>query len=165
MGKINSIVAVSNNNVIGKGNDLPWHLPNEFNYFKTVTKGSVVVMGRKCWESLPTKFRPLPNRLNIVLTRDKDYQAKGAIVISNLESVIDAYKNSSTDIFIIGGSEIYKQSFKLVDKVYLTRILTDVEGDVYLQGFDEKEWVLSYTSDVNRENDMEYVFLEYSKKK
>ena len=75
MGKINIIVAVSENNVIGKNNDLPWYLPNEFKYFKETTKNSVVIMGRKCWESLPEKFRPLPNRLNIVVTRDKNYQA------------------------------------------------------------------------------------------
>ena len=81
---ISVIVATSTNLVIGKNNDLPWHIPSDLKRFKELTSGSVVYMGRKCWESIPTKFRPLPNRDNIVITRDKDYVAEGAIVTSDL---------------------------------------------------------------------------------
>jgi dihydrofolate reductase len=166
MGKINIIVAVSANNVIGKGNDLPWHLPKEFKYFKETTKGSTVIMGRKCWESLPQKFRPLPNRLNVVLTKDKDYEADGAIVAHDLESTLKAFKNSSSDIFIIGGAEIYKQSLIYADKLYLTRILSDVEGDVYLEGFfNEEEWDETSVDGIeHEENGLKYKFLVYTKK-
>jgi dihydrofolate reductase len=165
MGSINIIVAVSTNNVIGKGGELPWHLPKEFKYFKETTKGSTVIMGRKCWESLPKKFRPLPNRLNIVLTKDEDYDSDGAIVIHDLERMIKAYKNSSSDVFIIGGSEVYNQSFKHADKVYLTRILSEVEGDVYLKGFNPDEWNETRVDDiVHEENGLNYIFLVYSKK-
>jgi dihydrofolate reductase len=164
MGKINIIVAVSENNVIGKNNDLPWYLPNEFKYFKETTKNSVVIMGRKCWESLPEKFRPLPNRLNIVVTRDKNYQAEGAIVTHDLESTIKAFKNSSNDVFIIGGSEIYNQSFKYADGVYLTRILTSVDGDTYLTGFDPNEWNEFMVDGIqHEENGLKYIFLYYRK--
>jgi dihydrofolate reductase len=165
MGKINIIVAVSANNVIGKGNDLPWHLPKEFKYFKETTKGSTVIMGRKCWESLPQKFRPLPNRLNVVLTKDKDYEADGAMVAHDLESTLKAFKNSSSDIFIIGGSEIYNQSFKHADKLYLTRILSEVDGDVYLKGFNPDEWDEFRVDAIeHEENGLKYVFLLYTKK-
>jgi dihydrofolate reductase len=164
MGKINIIVAVSANNVIGKGNDLPWHLPKEFKYFKETTKGSIVIMGRKCWESLPEKFRPLPNRLNVVLTKDKDYEADGAIVTHDLENTLKAFKNSSSDIFIIGGAEIYKQSFKYADGVYLTRILSDVDGDTYLTGFDPNEWnEFMVDGEQHEENGLKYIFLFYRK--
>lgn len=165
MGKISIIVAVSANNVIGKGNDLPWHLPKEFKYFKETTKNSIIIMGRKCWESLPEKFRPLPNRLNIVVTKDKNYVADGAIVTNDLESTIKAFNNSSSDVFIIGGSEIYNQSFKHADNVYLTRILSDVDGDVYLKGFNPYEWDEFRVDDIeHEENGLKYMFLLYRKK-
>lgn len=165
MANINVIVAVSANNVIGKNNDLPWHLPKEFKYFKEVTKNSIVIMGRKCWESLHEKYKPLPNRLNIVVTRDKNYVADGAIVTNDLESVVKALKNSSNDVFIIGGSEIYNQSFKHADNIYLTRILSDVDGDVYLKGFNSDEWDESRIDSIeHEENGLKYVFLLYTKK-
>ena len=164
MSKINIIVAVSTNDVIGRDNDLPWHLPNEFKYFKSVTLNKSVIMGRKCWESLPIKFRPLPKRLNVVLTKNTEYDADGALIMTNLESTIKAFRNTDLEVFIIGGSQIYKEAFKFADRVYLTRILSDVDGNVFLEGFNEDEWDLISESDVKEENGFKYVFLIYDRK-
>jgi dihydrofolate reductase len=166
MSKINIIVATSNNLVIGKGNDLPWHLPTDLKRFKELTQNGYVIMGRKCWESIPPKFRPLPNRKNVVVTRDLNYSTDGAIIINNITNTLQYLKAEPNDnkIFVIGGGEIYKESFKYADKLYLTRILEDVDGDVFLEGFDEKEWVLLESSNHIEENNYTYRFEVYEKK-
>ncbi len=97
---IKIIVAVASNGVIGKENDLPWNIPTDLKHFKTITSGHSVLMGRKCWESIPEKYRPLPNRNNIVLTRDTNYVAKGATVEHSLEHVINQFKNNKKTLFI-----------------------------------------------------------------
>ena len=159
---ISIIVAVSKNGVIGSNNDLPWNLPSDLKMFKTVTTGNIVVMGRKCYESIPEKYRPLPNRLNIVLSRDNNYKTN-TIVYNNLESVITDFKDDNRDIFIIGGGEIYKQGFDLADTVYLTRVNKYIDGDVLLEGFDESNWILVESSEPIMENDLEFKFLKYKK--
>lgn len=169
MSKINIIVAVTNNLVIGKGNTMPWHIPTDLKNFKRLTDGKTVVMGRKCWESIPEKFRPLPNRLNIVISRDETYEAKGAATLSDLEKVLNDFKNDGEDdeIFVIGGSEIYKAAFPLADKLFLTRILANIEGDVYLEGMKHDEWeyvVGENTSGPLKENGFSFKFEEYKKK-
>jgi dihydrofolate reductase len=166
MSKINIIVATSNNLVIGKGNDLPWHLPTDLKRFKELTQNGYVIMGRKCWESIPPKFRPLPNRKNVVVTRDLNYSTDGAIIINNITNTLQYLKAEPNDnkIFVIGGGKIYKESFKYADKLYLTRILEDVDGDVFLEGFDEKEWVLLESSNHIEENNHTYRFEVYEKK-
>ena len=123
-------------------------------------------MGRKCWESIPPKFRPLPNRKNVVVTRDLNYSTDGAIIINNITNTLQYLKAEPNDnkIFVIGGGEIYKESFKYADKLYLTRILEDVDGDVFLEGFDEKEWVLLESSNHIEENNHTYRFEVYEKK-
>lgn len=166
---ISIIVAASSNLVIGKNNDLPWHLPSDLKRFKELTSGSVVYMGRKCWESIPIKFRPLPNRDNIVITRDKDYLAEGAIVTSDLEGLKRIFSLSSIlfgpdEQFIIGGAEIYKQLLPIADKVYMTEVLGDIEGDTYLEGFNPEEWELTNISEVLEENGFRFIFKEYIKK-
>src|SRR6187401_820903 len=119
--KISIIVAASENNVIGRNNDLPWHLPADLKYFKDTTMGHCVVMGRKNFESIPPKFSPLQGRTNIVITRQKDYKAAGAVVVNSIEEAIEYSKNKNeTECFITGGGEIFKQSLMLCDKVYLT---------------------------------------------
>lgn len=166
MNKISIVVAASNNLVIGKNNSLPWHLPTDMKFFKKLTEGSNVIMGRKCWESIPSKFRPLPNRRNIVVSRNLDYPIDGGVLINNLIETLHILKEETRDdeIFIIGGSEIYKQSFKYADKVYLTRIMKEIEGDTFLEGFNYDEWTLVSTSQVISENELDYVFEEYVKK-
>ena len=165
MSKISIIAAASKNLVIGKDNDLPWNLPSDLKSFKKITEGHFVIMGRKCWESIPEKFRPLPKRENIVITRDKDYNAVGAVTINDLESLIKVFKNDGEqgEVFIIGGAQIYKEAFKHADKMYLTQVLSEVEGDTYLEGLDFSEWVLTETSPKMEENGIEFRFTTFDK--
>ena len=167
MSIISIIVAASNNMVIGKDNDLPWRLPSDLKNFKEVTDGHFVIMGRKCWESIPEKYRPLPNRQNIVISRDPEYNAEGAVVINDLETIIRVFKNDGehVEVFIIGGAEIYKRLFEHADKLYLTHVLADVEGDVFLEGLDFNEWLLVETSPEMEENGFKFVFKTFEKTK
>jgi len=168
MAELNLIVAASSNNVIGRGNDIPWHLPTDLKYFKKITDGGIVIMGRKCWDSIPTKYKPLPNRKNWILTKNKNFVAAGAEIYNDLSWLIRELPKIklfiTEEIFIIGGSEIYKAAFPIVDKVYLTRIYAEVEGDVYLEGFNPDEWVLDNASLVIEENGFKFRFEEYSRK-
>ena len=108
------IVAASTNNVIGKDNDLIWHLPVDMNFFKTKTAGHHVIMGRKNFESIPHKFRPLPNRTNIIVTRNKNYSADNCLVTNSLREAVNvAKRNNEEEAFIIGGGEIYKLALEL----------------------------------------------------
>ncbi len=162
MSNINIIVAASKNLVIGKDNDLPWHIPNDLKYFKKVTAGCTVIMGRKCWESIPEKFRPLPNRRNIVLTRNKDYVAEGAEVVHGLHKALEI-SSDEDEVFIIGGSQIYKDSFEHADKVYITQIDKIIEGDVKLEGFNRLDWVMDEATEWMTQNSFIYRFETYSK--
>lgn len=138
---ISMIAAMGSNRVIGRDNDLPWHLPDDFIYFQKTTRDHFVVMGRKNWESLPHKFRPLPNRTNIIITRQPTYLAEGATVVSKLEEAIKiANQNGEKEIFIIGGGEIYRIGLSIADKIYLTEIQSDFEGDVTFPVFSKDQW-------------------------
>jgi dihydrofolate reductase len=135
------IAAVADNGAIGKANDLPWHLPDDMKYFMQTTKGHHIIMGRKNYESLPEKFRPLPNRTNIVVTRQKGFQAPGCSVVHELsEAIRIAEENSEPELFIIGGAEIYKAAFPFADQLYLTEIAAHVEGDTFFPSFEKKQW-------------------------
>ncbi len=135
------IAAMGSNRVIGKDNDLPWHLPDDFKYFQQTTKGHHVIMGRKNWESLPHKFQPLPNRTNLVITRQTDYQAKGATIIRSLaEGSEIAQKNGESELFIIGGGEIYRMGLDISDRIYLTEIAGKFEGNVTFPEFSNLDW-------------------------
>jgi dihydrofolate reductase len=139
--EISLIAAVSKNKVIGKNNDLPWHLPDDMKYFMQTTKAHHVIMGRKNYDSIPEKFRPLPNRTNIVVTRQADFKAPGCLIVHSLEAALEvARKNHESEVFIIGGSEIYNQGLKYADKVYLTEIHALIEGDTYFPQFIPSEW-------------------------
>ena len=138
---VSIIVAVSENNVIGKDNSLIWHLPADMKFFKEKTTGHCIITGRKNYESIPEKFRPLPNRTNIVITRQKNYIAPGAIVVGSLEEAFEKNLQIGADadeVFIIGGAEIFKQSMHLVDKLYITRIHHNFDGDVFFPDIDPK---------------------------
>lgn len=164
MARINIIVAATENGVIGNNNDLPWYLPTDLKSFKSITENHIVVMGRKCWESIPDKFRPLTNRLNIVLSREVGYKAKGALVYNNMISVINDYRLNDKDIFIIGGGQIYKESFGLADTLYLTEIKGDVKGDTFLKGYNKDDWELIDKSNIVSENGFEFTFNKYKSK-
>lgn len=138
---ISIIVAVDENNVIGKDNALIWHLPADMKFFKEKTTGHCIITGRKNYESIPLKFRPLPNRTNIIITRQADYNAPGAVVVGSIENALERAKQSGDDeIFIIGGAEIFKQSMQLVDRIYLTKIHHSFVGDVFFPEITMNEW-------------------------
>jgi dihydrofolate reductase len=138
---ISLIVAVGDDNVIGKDNALIWHLPADMKFFKEKTTGHCIITGRKNYESIPEKFRPLPNRTNIVITRQSDYHAPGAIVVHSLEdALVEAKKTGDDEIFIIGGAEIFKQCLPYTDRIYLTVIHHSFEGDVFFPEINMSEW-------------------------
>lgn len=145
---ISMIAAMGSNRVIGKDNDIPWHLPDDFQYFKEKTKGHHVIMGRKNWESLPPRFRPLPDRTNLIITRQADFQADGGQVISDLETSLDiAGKNNDDEAYIIGGGEIYRMGLAICDRIYLTEINQDFNGQITFPEFDK-----SVFKEVSREH-------------
>ena len=138
---ISMIAAMGSNRVIGKDNDLPWHLPDDFKYFQQETNGHHIVMGRKNWESLPHKFQPLPNRTNLVLTRQSDYKADGATIITSLQEGKEiAAKNGEQELFIIGGGEIYRMGLSISDRIYLTEIAGDFDGQVTFPELNRDVW-------------------------
>ena len=131
------IVAVSENDVIGKDNDLIWHLKNDLKRFKELTSGHCIIMGRKTFESFP---KPLPNRTHIVITRQEDYNAPdGVIVVNSLEAALKMAEQD-TNPFIIGGGEIYKQALKVVDTIEFTRVHHNFEGDTFFPVINETIW-------------------------
>lgn len=142
MARISLIVAKSHNNVIGKDNKIPWYIPEDLRWFKKMTMYKPVIMGRKTWESLPEKFRPLPDRTNIVVTRQKDYRAEGAAVINALDVAI-AYAGSRgfKEVMVIGGEEIYKLALPLVTRMYVSEVAIDVEGDAFFPSISLEEWM------------------------
>ena len=133
---LSAIVAMAENRVIGKDNRLPWHLPADLQHFKSITTGHTIIMGRKTYESIG---RPLPNRTNIILTRDKQFSAPGCVVCTSLEEAL-RYVDGSNEAFIIGGAEIYRQLLAKVQRIYLTIVHEQIVGDAYFPELDEKEW-------------------------
>ena len=142
---ISLIVAASDNNAIGKDNQLLWHLPNDMKFFKNTTWGMPVIMGRKTFESMN---KPLPGRFNIVITRQAEWNAEGVIRAADLD---DAFKKAAEtnckETFIIGGGEIYRQSIERANKIYLTRVHADIEGDTFFPVIDESKWELTSHED------------------
>ena len=145
---VSLIVAVSENKVIGKDNDLVWHLQVDMKFFKDTTKNHFVIMGRRNYESIPHKYRPLPNRTNVIVTRQKKYDAEGCLVFNSIETAIEeARKTGDDEPFIIGGGQIYKYALdnNLVDRVYLTRVHAEIEGDTFFEDLDES-WKEVYSN-------------------
>lgn len=140
--KVSLIAAVAENGVIGKNNQLPWHIKSEFQYFKNTTVGHPIVMGRKSFESLG---KPLPKRANIVVTRDKTFTAQGVIVAHSLDEGIQiakdiAAKENVGEVFIGGGADIYRMSLPGADRLYLTEVHLKPEGDTLFPAFDREGW-------------------------
>ncbi|MGI9217464.1 MAG: dihydrofolate reductase [Hydrogenophaga sp.] len=128
--RLHLIYARAANGVIGQDNQLPWHLPEDLAHFKRTTLGCPVLMGRKTWDSLPPKFRPLPGRLNIVITRDTGFVAQGAAIAHSLEAARELCPTGS-DAWVIGGAQIYAQALPLAHTVVVTEIACDFEGDAF----------------------------------
>jgi dihydrofolate reductase len=128
--KLHLIFARARNGVIGRNNAMPWHLPEDLAHFKRTTLGCPVIMGRKTWDSLPPKFRPLPGRANIVVTRDAAWQAVGAVRAGSLEDAIAACIGAS-DVWVIGGAQMYRAAEPLASTAVVTEIDADFEGDAF----------------------------------
>ncbi|MDP3412485.1 MAG: dihydrofolate reductase [Polaromonas sp.] len=128
--RINLIYARAANGVIGKDGTMPWHLPEDLAHFKQLTQGCPVIMGRKTWDSLPPKFRPLPGRTNIVITRQADWQAEGAKRSASLREALQ-FAGTAPEIWVIGGAQIYAQAEPLASRIEVTEIAQDFEGDAH----------------------------------
>ncbi len=155
---LSHIVAASENNIIGVKNGLPWRLPSDFRYFKNKTWGMPVIMGRNTYESMK---KDLPGRINIVVTKKTDWQAENVFVAHGIDEAIKKAKESDAkEIFIIGGGEIFKQTLTIINRIYLTRVHTTLEGDTSYPQFDTSEWKLikedSFPSD--EKNNYPYTF-------
>jgi dihydrofolate reductase len=150
---VSIIVAKSKNNIIGDKGKIPWHIPNDLKRFKELTTNNVVIMGRKTYESLPKEYKPLPHRMNIIISKDKNYKATNCLVFDNLKKAIRK-SGTNKEIFIIGGGEIYKEGFKYADKIYLTEVDGEFEGDTYFPNIG-RSW-----KEVNREEKEGYRFID-----
>jgi dihydrofolate reductase len=131
---VSAIAAVAENGVIGNKGQLPWNLPDDMKFFQRTTLNHHVISGRKNYESIPERFRPLRDRVNIVVTHDPDYAAPGAIVCHSLKDALDIARKAETkEVFLIGGGQLYKEAFEagLVDRIYLTTVHARPEGDVF----------------------------------
>jgi dihydrofolate reductase len=141
---ISLIVAIAQNNAIGKDNDLLWHISEDLKYFKKTTNARTVLMGRKTWESLP--FKPLKNRRNIVVSSQKEYQISGAELFSDTDKALEALKEEKDEVFCIGGASLYKALLPKADKLYITRVYKDFEADVFFPEIDEQIWEIKRLS-------------------
>ena len=164
---ISQIVAVAENGVIGKNNQLPWHLPADMKYFRDTTMGHCVIMGRKNYDSIPLKYRPLEGRTNIVVTRQKNFRAEKCIVVNSVEDALsEAKKKNETEVFIIGGADIYKQTIGIAHKLYVTHINQTFDGDAFFPKIDSNRWKKMMQTDIqsNEKNKFPFSFCVYEKK-
>ncbi|MCF8247373.1 MAG: dihydrofolate reductase [Saprospiraceae bacterium] len=155
---VSAIVATARNLVIGHENQIPWYLPADLKYFKKMTTGHHVIMGRKSFQSIG---RPLPNRTNVIITRDLFFVATGCTIVHSLEEALElAEANGETEAFIIGGGEIYHKSWPYLDRLYLTEVDTEPEGDVFFPAVNEMEWreLSSEAHPADEKNEFGFVF-------
>lgn len=158
--KISMIAAMTVNRVIGKDNKMPWHLPEDLKHFKVTTMGKPIVMGRKTFESIG---RPLPDRHNIVITRQKNFFAEGVTRVSSFEEAKSA-AGDADEIAIIGGGQLYEQILPIADKLYLTLINIDVEGDTYFPEWNDGSWQQERCETGTSSDGIEYSFINYVRK-
>lgn len=158
------IVAQAENRAIGKNNDLLWHLSSDLKRFKALTMGHPVVMGRRTWESLPK--RPLPGRRNIVFTQNPDFVAEGAEVVHSVNGLFAALKDCDDEVFIMGGAAIYELLLPFTNKLYVTHIYRDFDGDVFFPVIDMSEFNLVNLSEpmFDEESGLDYAYEEYDRK-
>jgi dihydrofolate reductase len=136
---ISFIVAMDKHRVIGKNNQLPWHLPADLKFFKKVTMGHSIIMGRKTHESIG---KPLPGRENVIVTRNLNYHSDGCLVLHSVEELLQYAQGKQEEVFVIGGAELFKEVFPYTDRLYLTQIDEEFEGDTYFPEFHLNEWIL-----------------------
>ena len=155
------IAAIARNGVIGVDNRLPWHLPADLRHFKALTTGHAVIMGRKTWESLPAKFRPLPGRRNIVVTRDSSYSAPGASLATSMSEAIAAAGKG--EAFVIGGAELYQAALPLADRLQLTEIDKLYQGDAWFPAIVAEDWRETTRETHHDESGFDYAFVSYER--
>ena len=164
--RLSLLVAMAKNRVIGRDNKLPWHLPDDLKHFKFLTMGKTIVMGRKTYESIG---KPLPGRVNIIITRQEGYEVPGATVVSSIDDALlmcEKIRSINGENFIIGGEELYRQTLKICQRIYITEIQRDFEGDVYFPEVDPNEWEETQRDKHISENDtnLEYHFVVLDRK-
>ena len=151
---ISIIVAISKNQVIGKNNQLIWHLPKDMKFFMDTTMNTVVIMGRKNYESIPKKYRPLKNRKNVIITRNKSYKAENCVVVNSIDESLKFLSNvEKKEVFVIGGGEIYKKFLEkgLIDRMYITHIDEHFDGDTFFPEINYSSW--EYSEFLNHRKD------------
>lgn len=164
-----SIAAVAENRAIGKGNDLIWDLPDDMKFFMDTTKGHHIITGRKNYESIPHKFRPLKNRVNIVVTRDAAYDAPGAVVLTDIHEAIALARTAGEDeCFVIGGGEIYALALRenLLDRMYITHVHDTFDADTYYPEFDPSQWTATVLAEhaVDERHPHAFTIVRYDRK-
>ena len=157
------IVAVSENNVVGKENKLPWKLSADLKRLKSLTMGHHIIMGRKTWVSLG---KALPGRINVVITTDKNFKAEGGVVVHSLNEAL-AFSSADNEIFIFGGGKIFKEAMPLVNKIYITRVHSIIDGDTFFPVLDRSDWKEISREDfkADEKNQYNYSFLTLVRKK
>lgn len=166
--KLSIIVAAAHNGIIGHNNELPWRLPQDLQYFKATTMGKPVIMGRKTYESIG---KPLPGRTNIVITRQKDWHGAEGVLVSNsineaiavAEKTISGLVNPPEEAMVIGGAEIYREALPLTERIYLTKIEVDVQGDASFPALNPDEWHLASITDGDEFAPLKHRFLVYNR--
>ena len=160
--KITLVAAISSNNVIGKENSLPWNIPEDLKRFKQMTSGHTILMGRKTFDSIG---RPLPNRQNIVMTKDENFEREGIKVINDFYEALELIKESNEDVFVIGGSKIYELFEPVANSLAITRILKDFEGDAFFPDINWDLWQIEKEEKFfDEKSNIECKLIEYSKK-
>ncbi|MFY7943127.1 MAG: dihydrofolate reductase [Crocinitomicaceae bacterium] len=167
--KVSLIVAMDAKRGIGKNNDLMWHLPADMNFFKETTKNQIVVMGRRNYDSIPEKYRPLPNRLNVILTRNKEFQAENCLVFNSLKDCLTHFENENErKVFIIGGGEIYKMALDVncLDEMFITDVDGVFDADTFFPEFDEIEWKVEVLSEqkIDEKHSHGFIIKKYTRK-
>ena len=167
--KVKVIVAIAKNRGIGKDNNLLWHLPKDMAFFRQSTSGHYIVTGRKNYESIPERFRPLKNRTNVVVTRQKDYDAPGAVVVNSYHSAIELARDAGQEtVYVIGGGQIYQEALNSghVDEMLITHVDATFDADVFFPEFDTSQWseeVLAHF-DKDEKHEFEFEIIRYKKK-
>lgn len=159
---INLIVAMDRNRVIGRENQLPWHLPADLKHFKNLTMEHHIIMGRKTFESIG---RPLPGRVNVVVTRNRDYAPPDTVVVGSLQEALDVAR-SDDEIFVIGGSAIFRDALPLAERLYVTLIDHEFDGDTFFPPIDETKWLVTSRHDhePDEKNRYRYSFVTYERR-
>lgn len=153
--RISLLVAASENNVIGKDNKLTWHISHDLKRFKMLTMGHHIIMGRKTFESIG---RPLPGRINVIVTRNKNYKTDGCIVVNSVKEAF-LKSNDDNEIFVIGGEQIFKETLAVADRIYLTKIHRNFDGDAFMPEINKDEWIETETERRTEHPDFDYTYV------